>query len=169
MSGRVGGVHPKGSHRASREVVATSKPYMLMSPQLLVPCGVDVRACFHALSRRLINRPWSVRIRTSSSSLKRISFGVPSPQPPSPPFGADSHLPRFPPSLDMTRSRPQTRESHVPLRSVLRRSQPLDGLLRVLAHGFLSPRSRYQGSVPSRGLSTLRSRHLHQALLPPRR
>lgn len=160
---------PEGLHRASRGVSATSKPYVLTSPQLLVPCGVDVRACFHALCRFSSAVPGAYGYEPVHSSLKRISFGVPSSQPPPSPFGAGRHLPRFSPSLDMTRSRPQTRDSHVPLRSVLRRSQPLDGLLRVLAHGFISSRSRYQGTVPFRGLSTLRSRHLHQALLPPRR
>jgi hypothetical protein len=55
------------------------------------------------------------------------------------------------------------RASRASLRSVLRRSQPLDGLLRAATHELVSSRNRVQGSLSFRGF------FLSAAVLPRRK
>jgi len=59
------------------------------------------------------------------------------------------------------------RGSKSSLRSALRCSQPLGGLLRCAAHGLVSSRSRAQGSSPFEGLSTPRSDRLSSSSSAP--
>jgi len=81
-------------------------------------------------------------------------FRAPSRSPPPVPF-RDRQSARVPdPLRDITRARPPLAEpSRAPLRSVHRRSQPLDGLLRSLASRLVSSSSRVQGPIPFRGFS----------------
>jgi hypothetical protein len=104
----------------------------------------------------LINRPQTVRIRTGSVFLEANS--------PTKflPFNHCSHLSArattylgFCPLLDITVPCPPFAGTPTsPLCSVLRRSQPLDGLLHSTACGLISSHNRVQDSIPSRGLST---------------
>jgi hypothetical protein len=55
----------------------------------------------------------------------------------------------------------------LPLRSVLRRSQPLDGLLRARAHGLVSSRSHVQDHHRSRASLSMQQRSLVESALPP--
>jgi len=59
------------------------------------------------------------------------------------------------------------RGSKSSLRSALRCSQPLGGLLRCVTHGPISSRSRAQGSSPFEGLSTQRSDRLSSSSSTP--
>jgi len=54
-----------------------------------------------------------------------------------------------------------------PLRSVLRRSQPLDGFLRAVACRLVSSRSRAQDHFPFRGFPLSTAVLLHQKAVPP--
>jgi hypothetical protein len=52
--------------------------------------------------------------------------------------------------------------SHAPLRSVLRLSQPLDGLFRARACGLIPSRSHVQGPLSFRGFSPVAATHSHR-------
>jgi hypothetical protein len=55
----------------------------------------------------------------------------------------------------------------LPLRSVLRLSQPPDGLLHLRLRGFISPRSHVQGFAPSRGFSRSAAVPTRRRAMPP--
>jgi len=94
--------------------------------------------------------------RTSGHSpICWLLLRVPSTRPPPPPFGVSATCQGLCPLRDMTSVRP--RFARVPkssLCSVLRRSQPLDGLLRSDARRLVSSRSRVQ-DVTRPGVSPL--------------
>jgi len=86
-------------------------------------------------------------LRTASSELLRAHLRPY-------PFGYRRSARVPDPPRDITRARPPFAEpSRALLRSVLRRSQPLDGLLRSLASRLISSSSRVQGPIPFRGFS----------------
>jgi hypothetical protein len=126
------------------------RPRLSGSPRVaersLFPCSYD---------DWLIDRPQPVQVRTGS-----ISHEANSPTK-FLPFNHCSRLSTrattyqgFCPPLDITVACPPSQGSHSPLCSVLRRSQPLDGLLHTAACGPISSHNRVQDSVPFRGLST---------------
>lgn len=125
------------------------------------------RACFHARARPIRPvRPPGV-LHLASLSVRRRLFRAPSRSPLPRPFGRGACQGSFP-RHDITRARPPVaRAPGAPLRSVLRRSQPLDGLRRSPAPGLVSSPSRVQGSIPSRGFSLHAAPLSRREELPP--
>jgi len=116
---------------------------------------------------RILSRPSTRCCHLVSSFSTRRLFRAPSRSPPLEPFGSS----RLPGSLPSSRHHPSESTSAAlprhPLRSVRRRSQPLDGLLLTRAPRFVSPSSRVQGHSSFRDFSLRAARHLRQAALPP--
>jgi len=125
-------------------------------------------ACFHAHAHTRIDRPPDVRRLVSFLRVAYRLFRAPSRQPPPVPFRVGAHCLGFGRLRDITRGRPHPARRPTSLRSVLRLSQPLDGLLRSLASGLVSSPSRVHGSSTrsggSRSAQCLRPR---RAALPP--
>jgi hypothetical protein len=119
------------------------------------PCG----ACFHAPAGALDGAtvPWDCSSQVHPC-LTLLLFRVPAPN-----ISArnlsDSGPPAWVSSLFAT-SRERVHHASLPkasLRSVHRRSQPHDGLLRARASRLVSSRSRVQGTFPVQGLLSSRS------------
>jgi len=125
------------------------------------------RACFHARARPIRPvRPPGV-LHLASLSVRRRLFRAPSRSPLPRPFGRGACQGSFP-RHDITRARPPVaRAPGAPLRSVLRRSQPLDGLLRVRASRLVSSSSRVQGLSAVQGLLSPRSAPLSSSVASP--
>jgi hypothetical protein len=101
---------------------------------------------------RILSRPSTRCCHLVSSFSTRRLFRAPSRSPPLDPFGPS----RLPGSLPSSRQHPSESTYAAlpkhPLRSVRRRSQPLDGLLLTRAPRFISPSSRVQGCFVVQGL-----------------
>ena len=113
---------------------------------------------------------------TSDPSSAPLLLRVPSPRaPPRSTFRSSSvlsdraHLPPGPvPHRDITCAQPLAREApSLTLRSVLRLSQPLDGLIRTHARGLVSSRCHVQGSARSRASLSAQPPCLVDRSLPP--
>jgi hypothetical protein len=113
---------------------------------------------------------------TSDPSSAPLLLRVPSPRAlPRSTFRSSSvlsdraHLPPGPvPHRDITCAQPLAREApSLTLRSILRLSQPLDGLIRTHARGLVSSRCHVQGSARSRASLSAQPPCLVDRSLPP--
>jgi hypothetical protein len=127
-------------------------------------------ACFQTSRAVFIDRPSAHRrLTASSSSRPTLLFGAPSPILPALSFRTDLDLPgsfsRF--ATSHRRSHITREVSQSPLRSALRFSQPLGGLLRTCARGPIPSRCHVPGSFCSRASHPAQPPFLLGRSLPP--
>lgn len=128
----------------------------MVSPSLF-PCPRETRP----------SRPSAGRFHPASLFLLRRLFRAPSRQL-CPTLSGGASCQGLVPRYDITRTRPPVaRAPRASLRSVLRRSQPLDGLLRARAPRLVSSSSRVQGLSAVQGLLPPRSAALSSSVASP--
>jgi hypothetical protein len=138
---------------------------------------VTSRACFHAPAPAFPLRLCSASVTMSSDpSSALLLLRVPSPHAlprsaftPSSVLSDRAHLPPgFVPLRDFTCTQPLARKApSLTLWSVLRLSQPLDGLIRTHARGLVSSRCHVQGYARSRTSLSTQPPCLVDRSLPP--
>jgi len=152
--------------RRLRSLVCHSTRGSLASPRR------GFRACFHA-RRPCLEGPFPENFRSwvhPSLTLSPLQSTFALSSRPAP-FSAEA-LPTsgLTPLRDITSRQPLTAErSTSPLRTALRFSQPLDGLIRRPALGLVSSRSHVQGSSRSGASPPVQQCFLLESRLPPRR
>lgn len=126
------------------------------------PCGARVFATYRPQRpyASLVHPPQGTPLQSSFSQLTAPRLSA-----------KDSTYQGSRPSLDITLARPQHEGTQPSLRSVLRLSQPLDGLLRTKARRLVSSRNRAQdpsrsGASPSAQPPSLIGRRCPLAVFP---
>ena len=127
---------------------------MPMTAQLIGFAAPPLGESVSILTVGLGHRPSSEIVRSRiHTPLPILPFRVPSLIRPPQNFRPGAYLPGFRPSSRLHRQRLLTAAStQLLLRSVLRFSQPLDGLLRYQLSGLVSSRCHVQGFLPVQGV-----------------